>query len=49
LEIYERDNASAWEMQPDGSYRRRTPAEGEIPLRAQDEFIRLALGAIGED
>ena len=49
LDIYDRDNASAWDMQPNGSYRRRTPADGEIPLRAQDEFMRLALGAIGKD
>jgi polyphosphate kinase len=42
IEVYERDNCSAWDCQPDGSYVRRVPAEGEEPRAAQDTFIRLA-------
>lgn len=42
LEVYARDNHSAWDMQPDGSYLRRRPQDGERPRAAQDEFIALA-------
>jgi polyphosphate kinase len=43
LDCYERDNASAWDGQPDGTYVRRLPAEGEERLEAQEVFIRKAL------
>ena len=42
LEIYDRDNCSAWDMQADGNYVRRQPAEGEQPRPAQETFIQLA-------
>jgi polyphosphate kinase len=37
--VLENDNCSAWDMQPDGSYKRRTPAEGEPRRAAQEVFI----------
>jgi len=42
LTVYENDNVTAWYMQPDASYVRRTPAEGEEPRPSQEIFIRLA-------
>ncbi|MCC7479094.1 polyphosphate kinase 1 [bacterium] len=48
LQTYEADNCSAWDLQPDGSYLRRSPApggnghpDGEL-LCAQERFINLA-------
>ncbi|MGD9730994.1 MAG: polyphosphate kinase 1 [Desulfamplus sp.] len=38
LSIYERDNTFSWDMQPDGTYTRRTPTAGEEPLSAQSCF-----------
>ena len=51
LEVYERDNCSAWDMQPDGQYVRRQPAAGEEPCDAQGTFIRQAveLASVGAD
>ena len=52
LDVYESDNASAWDMQPDGHYVRRRPASGQPLLEAQQRFIELArkaLSASGED
>jgi polyphosphate kinase len=42
LRTYEADNYSAWDMQPDGRYVRRRPAEGEAPRGAQQVFIERA-------
>jgi polyphosphate kinase len=42
IEVYERDNSSAWDAYPDGRYERRRPAPGETRRAAQEEFIRLA-------
>lgn len=42
IEVYEKDNCSAWDAQPDGSYVRRRPAEGEPVRNAQETFIRKA-------
>ena len=42
IDVYERDNYSAWDCGPDGTYTRRTPAEGEKARAAQDVFIRMA-------
>jgi polyphosphate kinase len=39
LRTYEQDNCSAWDMQPDGGYVRRHPANGEAPRGAQQVFI----------
>ena len=39
LRIYEQDNCSAWDMQPNGEYVRRHPAAGEAPRGAQQMFI----------
>lgn len=39
LNVYEADNCSAWDMQPDGSYLRRRPLEGEPCQGAQQVFI----------
>jgi len=44
LSVYENDNVTAWYMQPDGSYVRKTPAENEKPRPAQEIFIRLTSG-----
>lgn len=41
LEVYYRDNATAWDCLADGTYVRRTPGEGVERLCAQEEFIRL--------
>jgi polyphosphate kinase len=42
LEVLETDNHTAWDLQPDGSYVRREPADGEPVRAAQHEFIRLS-------
>jgi polyphosphate kinase len=39
LRTYEEDNCSAWDMQPNGGYVRRQPAEGEARRGAQQVFI----------
>jgi len=41
LDVYENDNCSAWDMQPDGKYVLRRPSKGEKPRCAQDVFIDL--------
>jgi polyphosphate kinase len=41
LQVYENDNCSAWEMQPDGRYVQRRPLKGEACRAAQDVFINL--------
>ncbi|MFH1566799.1 MAG: polyphosphate kinase 1, partial [Gemmatimonadota bacterium] len=42
LDVYDADNFSAWDMQPDGKYVRRRPAAGEERRGAQETFIREA-------
>jgi len=42
LQVYEEDNCSAWDMQPDGSYLRRQPRAGEARRAAQEVFIARA-------
>ena len=42
LAIYDADNCSAWDLQPDGSYVRRRPAPGEERRAAQELFIAQA-------
>jgi polyphosphate kinase len=46
LDVYEGDNTSAWDMQPDGRYVRRRPASGQPPREAQRLFIQLATEAL---
>ena len=36
------DNVKAWTMEPDGTYRKKTPKPGERPVRSQFEFEALA-------
>ena len=45
LDVYDRDNCSAWDCGPDGRYVRRSPAPGEPRRAVQDMFIALARGA----
>ncbi len=47
LQYYLEDNVQAWELQPDGSYRRRRPAEGE-PRRCAQERLMHELGYVEE-
>jgi polyphosphate kinase len=42
LQVYENDNCSAWDMQPDGSYTKRLPRKGEKRRAAQEVFIDLS-------
>jgi polyphosphate kinase len=42
LEVYERDNCSAWDCGPDGVYVQRVPGPGETPRTAQIMFIERA-------
>jgi len=42
LTVAENDNFSAWDLQPDGAYVRRRPAEGEKPRPSQQVFLDLA-------
>ncbi len=39
LSAYLADNTHAWEMQTDGSYCRRSPADGEAPFTAQSVLL----------
>jgi polyphosphate kinase len=41
LTVAESDNHSAWDLQPDGSYIRRRPSDGEEPSPSQQEFIKI--------
>jgi len=41
IQVYENDNYSAWDMMPDGSYKRRRPKKGEDRKAAQEVFINL--------
>jgi polyphosphate kinase len=39
LKLYRVDNCSAWDMQPDGSYKRRKPGKKEKRLAVQEALI----------
>jgi polyphosphate kinase len=41
LQVYENDNCSAWDMQPDGKYVKRRPRKGQKRRAAQEVFIDL--------
>ena len=45
LLTYLRDNKNAWELQPDGQYRRVQPAEGEEPFSAQEHLMNALADA----
>jgi polyphosphate kinase len=45
LDAMFQDNVKGRVLQPDGSYKRRRPAKGEDPFRAQIELYREALRA----
>ncbi len=42
LLTYLNDNVKARRMQPDGSYDRAKPKDGEKPIRSQNELIAIA-------
>ena len=42
FDVMMKDNCRAWIEQPDGTYSRISPAEGEAPFAAQDRFIEMA-------
>jgi polyphosphate kinase len=42
LDVYDRDNHSAWDLRSDGGYSRRRPADGEPPRPSQRVFMDLA-------
>jgi polyphosphate kinase len=44
FEVYEHDNASAWDCGSDGVYRLRAPRDGDERRAAQELFIRMAAG-----
>jgi polyphosphate kinase len=41
LQIYENDNCSAWDMKPNGRYKRRCPRKAQKRRAAQEVFIEL--------
>ena len=41
LNYYIQDNTQAWELQPDGTYIRRVPADEEQPFTTQMDLLRL--------
>jgi polyphosphate kinase len=41
IQVYENDNCSAWDMQPDDSYVKRRPHKNQKPHAAQEVFIDL--------
>jgi polyphosphate kinase len=41
LQVYEDNNSTAWDMQPDGSYKRRQPKKGEKRRPAQETLIDI--------
>jgi polyphosphate kinase len=49
LDVYESDNCTAWDLQPDGSWVRRQPADGDARRASQDVFIRRAAGSPDDD
>lgn len=46
LEVYDQDNASAWDLQSDGTYVRRRPRKGEPVRAAQEVFMAMAREAV---
>ena len=46
LDSYFRDNQNAWMLQPDGTYHRLSPEEGETPIRSQQLLYQMAVDAV---
>jgi polyphosphate kinase len=44
LSVYDADNSTAWDLQPDGTYTRRFPAGEAEPLAVQQRLMELARG-----
>ena len=44
LDVYENDNATAWDLQPDGTWIRRRPQAGAPSRASQDVFMAIAAG-----
>lgn len=40
LSVYESDNTNSWEMQPDATYKRRSPDKGAEQMTAQKIFVQ---------
>ncbi len=45
LEVYLRDNAQSWELQPDGNYHQRQPAPGEKRVASQQALMQRLAGS----
>ena len=45
LEVYLRDNAQSWELQPDGNYIQRQPAPGEKRVACQQALMQRLTGS----
>ncbi|MFO7786684.1 MAG: polyphosphate kinase 1 [Halospina sp.] len=45
LEVYLRDNAQSWELQPDGNYIQRQPAPGEKRVASQQALMQRLTGS----
>lgn len=46
LEGYFRDNQNAWQLLPDGSYKRREPDDGHAPYRSQEVLHRASVDSL---
>jgi polyphosphate kinase len=49
LDVYENDNATAWDLQPDGTWIRRRPPAGAQPRASQEVFMAIAAGRTGAE
>jgi polyphosphate kinase len=47
LDLQLADNMKAWDMQPDGSYRQRTPAQGGEERNSQELLMQRAMERVG--
>lgn len=49
LDVYENDNCTAWDLQPDGSWIRRQPPAGAPRRPSQEVFMRRASGKTADE
>ncbi len=49
LDVYEKDNCTAWDLHPDGRWLRRRPGEGEPRRSSQEVFARRAAGKVPDE